>query len=142
VYASVQTSSLAAEAPSANTWWTHEARTLAAGAWLAQSAVQYVIRRQDIDRLAELFASLVETWTTETMFVSAGSAIVLHPAYQRIVGLGYPVVPLILRELQERPSHWFSALTAITGEDPADSNADFNGRVQAWLAWGRERGYL
>jgi hypothetical protein len=109
---------------------------------LAQSAVQYVIRRQDIDRLAELFASLVETWTTETMFFSAGSAIVLHPAYQRIVGLGYPVVPLILRELQERPSHWFSALTAITGEDPADSNADFNGRVQAWLAWGRERGYL
>jgi hypothetical protein len=76
------------------------------------------------------------------MFVSAAQTIVLHPAYQRIIGLGYPVVPLILRELQERPSHWFAALSAITGEDPADPNADFNGRVRAWLAWGRDRGYL
>jgi hypothetical protein len=142
LYASVQTASLAAEAPGANTWWKHESRALAAGAWQAQSAVPYILRRQDANRLAELFTSLAETWRTETIFASAAQAIVLHPAYQRIIGLGYPAVPLILRELRERPSHWFPALTAITGEDPADSNIDFNGRVQAWLAWGRARGYL
>jgi len=65
-----------------------------------------------------------------------------HPAYQQIIALGPPVIPLILRELRERPDHWFWALNAITGEDPVGPEDDFDQAVEAWLRWGRERGYL
>ncbi len=43
-----------------------------------------------------------------------------RPAYQEIIGLGPAVVPLVLRELEQRPAHWFSALRALTGADPMD----------------------
>jgi hypothetical protein len=66
-----------------------------------------------------------------------------HPAYQEIISLGPAVVPLILRELEQRPAQWFHALHALTGADPMDP-AD-RGKVreiaEAWLHWGRENGY-
>ena len=34
--------------------------------------------------------------------------------YQRIIGMGLPVVPLILEELEREPDQWFWALEAIT----------------------------
>lgn len=42
----------------------------------------------------------------------------MHPAYQRIIGLGPEVAPLLLRELERQPDHWFWALKALTGADP------------------------
>ena len=42
----------------------------------------------------------------------------MSPSYQRIIGLGSAVVPLLLRELERQPDHWFWALKAITGADP------------------------
>jgi hypothetical protein len=62
--------------------------------------------------------------------------------YQRIIGLGPAVVPLILRELAAGPGHWFWALTALTGEDPAAETRTFAETTRAWLAWGEERGLL
>jgi hypothetical protein len=41
-----------------------------------------------------------------------------HPAYQRIIEMGQPVMPLIFRELEREPDHWFWALQSITGENP------------------------
>ena len=38
--------------------------------------------------------------------------------YQRIIGLGLPVVPLILEELNREPNQWFWALEAITEQKP------------------------
>ncbi len=68
----------------------------------------------------------------------------MHPAYQRIIGLGPAVIPLILADLARQPDHWFWALRALTGEDPVPAEA--RGRVKAmadaWLQWGRENGYL
>ncbi len=67
-----------------------------------------------------------------------------HPAYRQIVELGPAVVPLLLRELERRPNHWFAALRALTGADPV-APAD-RGRLgvmaEAWIKWGKERGYL
>jgi hypothetical protein len=66
------------------------------------------------------------------------------PAYQQIIRMGHVVVPLILKELKERPDHWFVALSAITGADPI--RAGDRGRLEkmtsAWLDWGRERGLV
>jgi hypothetical protein len=94
------------------------------------------------DDVEQTFHDLVERWREETAPLSSVMQIVMHPAYQRIIGLGRPAVSLILRELQERPDHWFWALHAITGEDPAQSKNNFDDAVEAWLTWGRERGYL
>ena len=64
--------------------------------------------------------------------------------YQRIIGMGMDAVPLILEELHREPDQWFWALEAITEEDPVPLEA--KGKVarmaQAWIEWGKERGFL
>ena len=66
-----------------------------------------------------------------------------HPAYQQIVGMGDKAIPLILRELEQAPDHWFWALKAITGVNPVprEERADIKAMAKHWLEWGREEGY-
>jgi hypothetical protein len=90
----------------------------------------------------QVFQDLVDTWQHDTMFTSSIRDMVSHPAYQRIAALGSPVVPLLLRQLQHEPAHWFSALRAITGENPAHDSGTFDEAVNSWLNWGRARGYI
>jgi hypothetical protein len=67
---------------------------------------------------------------------------VLHPAYQRIIGMGTAAVPFLLCELERRPDHWFWALTAITGADPVkpEHRGKLREMANAWLKWGKEQG--
>ena len=89
------------------------------------------------------FLELAEQWRRETGMMSLVSKMSIHPAYQRIIGMGQAVVPLILRELEQEPDHWFWALQAITGANPVRSEQ--RGRLkqmaEAWVQWGRENGY-
>jgi hypothetical protein len=89
--------------------------------------------------VAEEFATLAEEWIEATRFTSSITEMAMHPAYQRIIGLGKPAVPFLLRKLQASPGHWFWALRAITGCDPIVP--EDRGRVprmtEAWLTWGR-----
>jgi len=39
-------------------------------------------------------------------------------------------------------AEWFWALNAITGTDPVPAGSTFQEAAEAWLKWGRERGYL
>ncbi len=64
------------------------------------------------------FAVLADQWKAATGLLSSSTAISSHPAYRAIIALGPAVVPLILRDLEREPAHWFEALQAITGEDP------------------------
>lgn len=57
--------------------------------------------------LETTFLQLTEQWQCETGMLSVVSKISMHPAYQRIIGMGQPVVPLIMRELEREPDHWF-----------------------------------
>lgn len=90
------------------------------------------------------FRSLAEQWRRETGMLSSVSKMAMHPAYQRIIGMGAGAIAPILRELQTRPDHWFWALTYITGENPVPQEATGNLRrmAQAWTEWGRQRGYI
>ena len=89
------------------------------------------------------FEQLASTWETETRFLSDPGRMILHPAYQQIIGMGMGAVPLILARLAQRPDHWFWALRSITGESPVISRGrGMKHARQAWLRWGRERGYL
>jgi hypothetical protein len=66
------------------------------------------------------------------------------PAYLAIMGLNCLAVPIILRELQRWPDHWFRALSAITGENPIQEGhaGNLKQMTQDWLDWGRARGYI
>lgn len=92
--------------------------------------------------LALEFRAHVEKWRKETQHTSSMTKMISHPSYRRIMGMGRDALPLILRELQARPDHWLVALNAITGEDPVPAESKFNEAVEAWLAWGKEKGYL
>ncbi len=92
--------------------------------------------------LEETFDALVEQWRGDTLFVSSTTEIVMHAAYQRIIGLGPQVLPFIFRELQARPGQWFWALHAITGDDPLEDGDSFATMTSKWLKWGREHGYI
>ncbi len=97
--------------------------------------------REAIGRVQE-FARLVREWQKDTMFMSSVTQMAIHPSYQRIIGMGQSAVPLILKELSENPSHWFWALEAITGENPAENAITFDEGVQDWLNWGYARGHI
>lgn len=99
-----------------------------------------VIETTDIEAKS---LELAEEWRRDTGMLSIVSKIFMHPAYQRIIGMGQPVVPLIMRELEREPDHWFWALNAITGANPiqAQQKGSLNQMAQAWLEWGRENGY-
>ncbi len=90
------------------------------------------------------FRALAMRWQRETEAHSSISQIAMHPAYQEIIGVGHAAIALILRELQQRPNHWFWALRAITGEDPIqpEQRGKFREMTSAWLQWGKQRGYI
>lgn len=85
------------------------------------------------------FENLADEWESETVFESVTTRKALHPAYQRVIGLGPAAVPLILRRLQREPAQWFWALTAITGENPAAGTDSLDDATAAWLEWGSSR---
>ena len=95
------------------------------------------------ETVEERFRRLETTWMAEVGHLSSYTAIVNHPAFREIVRLGEAVVPLMLRDLQERPRLWVWALPEITGADPVSSGD--GGKIaqmsEAWLRWGREHGY-
>lgn len=92
----------------------------------------------------EMFERLARQWREETATMPSVAQMAMHPAYQRIIGMGPKAVPLILRELERRSDHWFWALTAITGENPAspEDAGDIQRMRDAWLKFGVQRGYL
>jgi len=91
----------------------------------------------------EDFRRLADTWKKQTGHLSNISKKCTHPAYQQIIGMGSTVIPFILRDLKKTRDDWFWALTAITRENPipARDAGYINRMTEAWLAWGRARGY-
>jgi hypothetical protein len=89
------------------------------------------------------FKALVNQWREETRGISSTDEMSMHPAYQSIIGMGEVVVPLLLRELENKTGRWFWALKSITREDPVPP--EYKGKTQemirAWLEWGKQRGY-
>jgi len=89
------------------------------------------------------FASLADEWRVGRGPSSSMARLAAHPAYQEIIHMGAKAIPLILRELEQRPALWFWALREITKQDPV-SEAD-RGNLErsaaAWLKWGRAHGY-
>ncbi len=95
------------------------------------------------EALEPRFLELAARWKRERGPHSSSAALAAHPAYQEIIALGPSVVPLLLRELDREPDHWFRALHALTAANPVleGSQGKVREMAQAWITWGREQGY-
>ena len=93
--------------------------------------------------LEEVFFSLARSWKEERGPSSSTTDLAMCPSYQRIIGLGPAVLPVLLRELEREPDHWFWALKAITGVDPVpvSSRGKVREMARLWIEWGRKQGY-
>jgi hypothetical protein len=96
------------------------------------------------DDLSQRFRKLRDQWSRETEHLSSITQIVLHPAYQQIIGMGPAALPSIFADLANQPHHWFWALNAITGENPVPETdvGDLDAMRRAWFDWARERGHI
>jgi len=90
------------------------------------------------------FYRLKIEWERDTITSSFVIQAAMHPAYQQIIGMGEAAIPLILDEIQTKPSHWFWALGAITGENPVppQDRGKLQKMAEAWINWGRKNGYI
>ena len=94
------------------------------------------------ETVLERFRRLEAKWLAEVGYSSSSTVLRSHPAFLEIVNLGDPVVPFMLRDLEERPRLWVWALSQITGADPvpAEDRGNIAKMSAAWLRWGREHG--
>lgn len=97
-----------------------------------------------METVEQHFRRLEAAWNADTSHLSSATKIMEHPAFREIVGMGASVVPLMLRDLEKRPSLWVWALPDITGIDPVpEKDRGYIAKMtEAWLRWGREQGYL
>lgn len=97
------------------------------------------IARNTLENTRAMFRQFCRQWKDATMFASSLTEIAMNAAYQRIIGMGRDALPLIIEELENENDHWFWALEAITGENPAH---EVSGNLElmrtAWLDWARE----
>jgi len=103
------------------------------GRHIAQSA-----EKVETSDLEAIFSGLAKSWQESTGGLSTTTRRYAHPSYQAILVLGEDVVPLILRELQQRPDWWFEALKVLTKQNPVKTGATFEEAVNAWIEWGKK----
>ena len=110
--------------------------------WGLSTAITETDSTTQRDSLQERFQLLARTLYDDCAHLSSVREVVLHPAYLQIVGMGPRAVPLILRELEHEPGHWFWALRAITQVDPVipENRGKIAQMAQDWLKWARESG--
>lgn len=94
-----------------------------------------------IESLQMKFKRLLAEWKHQSVFLSSATAMAMLPSYQGIIGMGEPVLPLILNELKDRPAHLFWALRAISGADPVlpEDRGNIDKMIGAWLSWGHQK---
>ncbi|MHC5537561.1 hypothetical protein ACYOEI_04945 [Singulisphaera rosea] len=94
--------------------------------------------------VAERFQRLAAEWKRDSRYLSNSAQMAMLKPYQRIIGMGTPVVPLILEELRREPDQWFWALEAITEQNPVppDDMGKVRLMAQAWVQWGERQGVI
>lgn len=90
----------------------------------------------------DLFDLLVHIWSQETQYISSVSEKWSHFAYQCIIEMGEPAIPLILEQVELGGRLWTRALASISGENPAEDTQTHEEARDAWVNWGKERGWL
>lgn len=94
--------------------------------------------------IVDRFRQLADDWSSNTNHISSIDDLTSYPSYREIIGLGWDVVPFLLKDLQENKRFWFPALAAITNVRPFDSSDAGNGKrmTDAWIRWGKRKGLI
>ena len=89
------------------------------------------------------FFRLRDEWKHNCGHYSSSAKLAHHPTYLKIIGMGPPVVPLLLRELENDPDMWFVALRSLTECDqvPEEIKGNVAAMAAAWLKWAKEQEY-
>ena len=95
------------------------------------------------ETIEQRFRRLEAAWQADIRYHSNPDKIISHPAFQEIIRMGQAVVPLMLRDLAERPRLWVWALPEITGANPVrpEDAGNISKMSQTWLEWARRNGY-
>lgn len=119
-------------------------RTLLAALLAIPRSGAELLPRGEFPAPHDLFRQLADDWKRATLNTSSMTRMVLHPAYQRIIGIGPSVLPYLLAELRREPDWWFAALQAVSGEDPVapSERGDLLAMTRRWIAWGQRHGYF
>jgi hypothetical protein len=90
------------------------------------------------------FLRLAADWKTDTADESSPTRVAMHPAYQRIIGMGPVALPWILADLEVTHDDWFWALRAISGQDPVapEDRGYIDRMARSWVRWGMRTGIL
>jgi len=118
--------------------WTHKGLPIELG-----------FRQSHEEMLRARFNELANQWRKDIGYKSSLRRIVFNRAYLAIMLMAVDddrhrrlITRFILEELRDRGGHWFWALHAITGANPAGLNNDFDAVRDAWMQWGKTHGYL
>src|SRR5260370_35895013 len=104
---------------------------------MASTPVKPVPAAHPAETVEERLRQLERIWEAETAYLSSYTDIVEHPAFQEIIRMGQAVVPLLLRDLEERPRLWVWALPEITGANPVPPGDAGNiaNMSEAWICY-------
>jgi len=107
-------------------------------------ATKPLVPSEQAETIEKRFRRLESHWLKETGHLSSSTKIIGHPAFQEIIALGQAVVPLMLRDLEEKPRLWVWAFPDITGVDPVSvsDRGNIAKMSEAWVRWGRANGYF
>jgi hypothetical protein len=122
--------------------WCHRPHVIQGWAGSRGSQKFSVISSARTEQLRSEFTALAEQWRRETQHLSQISKKVTNERYLRIVGMGPPVVPLLLEALRDRPAYWFVALKSTANVDPVPAGASPSQAREAWLQWGATKGLI
>lgn len=100
-----------------------------------------IVPREVAVPVEERFHQLADEWSREVRTISSVKDLTSHPDYQKIIALGWDVVPFLLTDLTQKHRFWFPALSAITGIRPFDPSEAGNSKrmTEAWIAWGKRK---
>lgn len=92
------------------------------------------------------FSLLASEWKKQRGTMSSVNDMVALPAYQSIIAMGEPAVPLLIAQLKSEgddPDLWFWALALITNENPIEhkDQGNFSKMAKSWINWAIEEGH-
>lgn len=101
-------------------------------------------KARKMEELESTFNDLVKAWQKEADYWSFSDQRASHWAFRRIIDLGEPALPLILRQMEaDHNMDWRHALQVITGENPVTEKmwGERGAARKAWLDWAKQKGH-
>jgi hypothetical protein len=90
------------------------------------------------------FRRLADQWIADTENISVIEDMIVHPAYQEIIGMGPAAITMLLDEIEREPNHWFVALYAVSGGQnpvPPEHAGNIDQMIEDWIEWAESRNY-